>query len=62
MKNKFLSYLVIFLFMLSFLTVSSMAEAYRCKWVRGHWYHGRWIPAHKVCWRTHHHHRWHHYY
>jgi uncharacterized membrane protein len=21
-----------------------------CGWVGGHWRHGRWIPAHRVCW------------
>ena len=21
-----------------------------CGWVGGHWRHGHWIPAHRVCW------------
>ena len=41
-------WLFIFAFALSLASISSSALAY-CQWVPGHWRHGVWQPAHRVC-------------
>ena len=51
--KQFTKWIVAVFFALSFLLTFHAAEAHSynkmCKWVPGHWKHGFWYPAQKVC-------------
>lgn len=48
MKKKLHKWLCVLAFALSLASISGSALAY-CQWMPGHWRHGMWIPAHRVC-------------
>jgi hypothetical protein len=39
----------------SLVSVSSVANAYQCRWVHGYYAHGVYYHAHRVCWGNNHH-------
>lgn len=55
MKKFLLQLLVVFCMSLSFMTISTSADAW-CRHVAGHWQGGVWIRPHTTCWGHHNHH------
>ncbi len=56
MKNSVVKFLLAASIALSLSSAATVAEAYHCRWVHSHYYHGRYVPSHRVCYGNHHHH------
>ena len=53
MKNKLGKWLLMLACALSLTSISTVSEAYQCRWVPAHWQNGYYVNAHKVCWNDH---------
>ena len=59
MKSNLNKLLLACVLSLSLLATANIAEAYNCKYVRGHYNsHGYWVPKQKVCYNTHYQCKW----
>lgn len=49
MKSNFYKWMIAMVIASSIGLVSGSASAYSCRTVGGHWNHGVWVGAHRVC-------------